>query len=563
MPAQTLPTDRRARASAGPLARRPTLSTEMLLLLVCVYFTLLCNTQFWTALASGRSASWGTAAYLVAAGCALTGLHFLMLAPWLNRWTSRVLLGLLVLLATGANYYAAKFNVYYDPSMLRNILQTDVKEAAELLSPAMLLQILGLSLPALLLVFGVRLERRPPLRAVLRRMVGCGLAFAVLLLCLGSIFKDFSSHMRNDREVRYLITPAALIWSLGAVLGTDVQAAQAPRQPIATDAHLGPSWQAAAKPALLVFVVGETARAQNWGLNPSHTDPAPRDTTPQLAQRGVINFPDMHSCGTNTAVSLPCMFSLQGRRHYDEQAIRRSESLLHVLARAGLRVVWNENQSGCKGVCDRLETLTPSPQAFPKLCEGGQCMDLALLESAKPLVRDHTGNLVLFLHQMGNHGPAYFKRHPPAFRHFTPTCDTEDFARCSPQQIANSYDNALRYTDHVLAQTIDFLAGLQATHDTALIYVSDHGESLGENGIYLHGLPYSIAPKVQTHVPMVMWFSPGFAERRALDLACLQQVAQEKASHDHLFHTVLSLLDVRTQVHEASLDLTARCRPAG
>jgi glucan phosphoethanolaminetransferase (alkaline phosphatase superfamily) len=288
-----------------------------------VYFTLLCNTQFWAALADERSAGWGTWSYLLAAGCALTGLHFLMLAPWLNRWTSRALLGLLgllgllVLLATGANFYAAKFNVYYEPSMLRNILQTDVKEATELLSLGMVLQILGLSLPALLLVFGVRLERRPPLR----RMVGCGLALAVLVLGLGSIFKDFFSHMRNDCEVRY--------------------------------------------------------------------------------------------------------------------------------------------------------------------------------------------------------------------------------------------------TDHVLAQTIDFLTEMQATHDTALIYVSDHGESLGENGIYLHGLPYSIAPKVQTHVPMVMWFSPGFAERRALDLACLQQVAQEKASHDHLFHTVLSLLDVRTQVHEASLDLTARCCPAG
>lgn len=556
---RALPASRWQRVVYRLRSQRPEVSTELALLAVCLYFTLFCNTQFWRDLL--RDWHWGPAmvGYTLAAGCALTALHFLLLAPWMSRWSSKLLLSVLVLVATGANYYSAKFHVYYDPSMLRNMLQTDVKEASELLSVGMLVEMVLLAAPGLLLLNCVRLQRRPLLRTVVRRVVWWVAALLVLVLALGSIFKDFSSHMRNNKEVRYLITPAALGWSLAMVLGTDAKDANAPRQPVATDAYLGPSWKASAKPVVMVVIVGETARARNWGLNRA-TIPTARDTTPQLAQRDVINFAEMRSCGTNTAVSLPCMFSIQGRRNYSEAQINGSESLLHVLQRVGLRVVWNENQSGCKGVCDGLETLRPMREQWPALCAGEHCMDMALLESTKSLMQDANGNLVLFLHQMGNHGPAYFKRHPADFTYFTPTCDTEDLSRCTQEQVANSYDNALRYTDHLVASSIDFLQQLENRYDTALVYVSDHGESLGEKGVYLHGLPYAIAPKEQTHIPMVMWFSKGFAQRQQLDTQCLRQRAQQPADHDHLFHTLLGLLDVRTQALERQLDLSADCR---
>ena len=294
----------------------------------------------------------------------------------------------------------------------------------------------------------------------------------------------------------------------------------------------------------------------------SETTPATaaRASSPELARRAVINFPEVTSCGTNTEVSVPCMFSLQGRRHYDEAAIGSSESLLDTLRHAGLRVVWNDNQSGCKGVCAGVESMRPDPAALPQLCDGERCLDEALLESSRSLLRDAAGNLVLVLHQLGNHGPAYFRRYPDAFRRFTPTCDDEDLSKCSREQIANSYDNALLYTDHVLARSIDLLQELAPRYDTALLYVSDHGESLGENGLYLHGLPYSIAPAEQTRVPMVMWISSGFAARTRLDPACLRTQADRPAAHDNLFHTVLGLLDVRTAVRDDTLDLTATCR---
>ena len=100
----------------------------------------------------------------------------------------------------------------------------------------------------------------------------------------------------------------------------------------------------------------------------------------------------------------------------------------------------------------------------------------------------------------------------------------------------------------------------QDGYDTALIYVSDHGESLGEKGLFLHGMPHAIAPEEQTRVPMVMWFSPGFVSDAGLDLACLRREAAQPASHDNLFPSILGLLQVDTREYQPGLDLFSKCR---
>jgi len=539
---------------------RPEVSTEGLLLGLSLYFTIACNAPFWHALSASRGSDGGAFAYAIAIGVALTALHFLIFAPLLNRLTTKPLLGALTLVAAVASYYASQFGVYFDPSMLLNVVRTDVAEARELLTPGFLLHVAGLAALPLVVLQRVRVRRSRPGRALMMRSLAMVIALIVTAAALGSVSKDFSSQMRNHKELRYLVTPAAPLWSLARVLTRNAQAANLPRQAVGTDARLGASWATAKKPTLFVMVVGETARAANWGLNRTAGQTPVHDTTPELANRAVINFPDVSSCGTNTEVSVPCMFSALGRRNYDEDAIRNSESLLNLLQHAGLRVVWNDNQSGCKGVCTGVETLRPDPALLPELCQGERCLDEALIESSRALLRDGKGNLVLVLHQLGNHGPAYFRRYPDSFRRFTPTCDEEDLSKCTREQVINSYDNALLYTDHVLGRTVDLLKEFEPQYDTAMLYVSDHGESLGENGLYLHGLPYSIAPEEQTRVPMVMWFSQGFAARRQLDLACLRQEADKPATHDQLFSTVLGLLDIDTKLRDDSLDLSTACR---
>jgi lipid A ethanolaminephosphotransferase len=256
------------------------------------------------------------------------------------------------------------------------------------------------------------------------------------------------------------------------------------------------------------------------------------------------------------------MFSRIGRRDYDETRIRGEESLLHVLNHAGFDVQWRDNQSGCKGICAGLPSLNLAKSNDVLLCDGQECLDEILLQGLDTEVASGQGNRVIVLHQMGSHGPAYHRRSPPAFQQFKPTCDTSELRKCTTQQVINSYDNSLLYTDHVLAQTIAFLKSQSERYDTAMIYVSDHGESLGENNLFLHGMPYAIAPKEQTHVPMVMWLSDAYASSRSIDLSCLRSRAGQHASHDDLFHTVLGMLDVQTTVYEPALDVLRTCRTA-
>jgi lipid A ethanolaminephosphotransferase len=305
----------------------------------------------------------------------------------------------------------------------------------------------------------------------------------------------------------------------------------------------------------VVLVVGETARAANWGLGGYA-----RQTTPELARLPVVDFTQTMSCGTSTEVSLPCMFAPVGRRDYDEGRIRGQESLLHVLARAGVAVRWRDNQSGCKGVCEGLPAETVSAIDAPGLCRGDHCFDEVLLADIDDRLAQARGTQLWVLHQLGNHGPAYARRYPASYARFQPACASDDLGRCSRDEIVNAYDNALLYTDHLLATLIGKLQAHAGEVDVAMLYVSDHGESLGEAGLYLHGMPYPIAPSQQTHVPMVMWLGESFAGETGLGHDCLAARAQQRASHDNLFHTLLGLLDVRTSLYDAAWDLGAACR---
>jgi lipid A ethanolaminephosphotransferase len=308
---------------------------------------------------------------------------------------------------------------------------------------------------------------------------------------------------------------------------------------------------------LLVLAIGETVRSASFGLSGYA-----RQTTPELSQLDLLVYPRVQACGTSTEVSLPCMFAPIGRRNYDEKRIRNEESLLHVLKRVGFDVKWIDNQSGCKGVCAGLAQERIRGDADPAFCDGERCLDGILLPRLAAALKASSGDLVVVLHMLGNHGPAYSRRYPPEFRKFMPTCESLELSDCSRAEIVNAYDNAVLYTDHVVASIIRYLE-TQSGRDAGLIYVSDHGESLGESGLYLHGLPYRIAPAVQREVPMLVWLSAGLERGSGLSRDCLQQGETGEVAHDHLFHSVMGLLEEESVVREPSLDLFSRCRGTG
>ena len=561
MQKMSIPTSRRgAPALHGAAPFTVDLTAEQLLAAVSVFWLLSANQLFFTTSLKGFSlAESGTWGFALALAVGVASLQFFLMALVAHRFIVKPLLAVLLIVAASAAYYMQAYGVYFDPSMVRNILRTDVVEAREIVSWRLAMHFLLYAALPLLLLWRVRVVARPFAKAAAIRLAWLLVSFVVTIGAVLAVFQSFASLMRNHKEVRYLITPANIAWSIGSVGAQSLRGAGKPRQAIALDAARRQS-AAGAKPQLLVLVVGETARAANWGLSGYA-----RQTTPLLAQltsQGLINFPKVTSCGTNTEVSVPCMFAPVGRRNYNEADIRGSESLLHVAARTGVAVHWRDNQSGCKGVCDGLPNDSTDKLDLPALCTQGRCLDAALLDGLQARLDSATGTQVLVLHMLGNHGPSYFRRYPTEFAKFLPACQNDDLARCTREEIVNAYDNALLYSDHVLAQLISQLQSRSASVDSAVIFASDHGESLGEKGLFLHGMPYAIAPNEQTQVPMVMWFSSGMQQALGLDTACLRRRAAEPAAHDHLFHTTLGLLNIKTSVYEPSLDLVSGCRTA-
>ena len=539
-------------------AARPAVTTEAMLLAAAIYLTAACNGPLWRGLLAGRPlgapATWG---FAVAVGTACASATFVLLAIVSPRSIVKPLLTLVLLATAVAVHFMGAYGVILDTSMLRNLLHTDFAEARELVGRDILVAVLAYAAVPIALVWWPQLIRSPPRRAIVRRVLAiCG-AWLLVVAALLPVYRDLASLIRNQPHLRNLLTPENYLFALGRALTQDTHRAALSRVPIGEDAHLGAAWKTRTRPVLFVLIVGETARADHFSLNGYA-----RDTTPELARLGVVNFPNVTSCGTATEVSLPCMFSALGRGEYDGDRIRREEGLLNVLARTGLRVVWRDNQSGCKGVCagKGIEFQSVRHVQLPGLCTSDGCLDEVLIKDLEATVASDDRSQVIVMHQLGNHGPAYFSRYPERFRRFVPTCDTPELRHCSREEIVNAYDNALAYTDHVVAETIEFLKARSDRYDTVLLYVSDHGESLGEHGLYLHGMPYSIAPREQTHVPMVVWLSPEFERSTGIDDDCLRGVAANPASHDNLFHSVLGLLDVETSVYRAEQDLFSVCR---
>lgn len=535
--------------------QRLTLDGEILLLLVVVFLLAAVNGPFWSSLLGGRSFSEaGTWRFAISSFVALTALHFFCTGLFATRCSIRPLLSVLVVVSILTSYYMRHYGIVMDPGMVRNMLRTDWHEASELLNPAMF-GYLALSLLPVAAIWRVQLRVRPKRQAWWLRLGSLAAALLIGVVALLLSFQDFGSAMRGNKAIRYQLTPGNLLWSAGRVVAGDARNAVAARDP-AEPAHRV-LLAGMRKPTLLVMVVGETARAANFGLNGYA-----RMNTPELAAREVINFPHTTACGTSTEVSVPCMFSPFGRADYDEERIRNHESLLHLVERAGLKVSWLDNQSGCKGVCNGLDFVDLGQEKIEGLCADGHCMDEILVQALQRTLNSasQASDRMIVLHQLGNHGPAYFRRYPKAFERYAPSCANNDLGTCSKEEIVNAYDNAIAYTDHVLAQTIAYLDTLQDRYDVAMIYVSDHGESLGEHGLFLHGVPYVIAPREQTEVPMVWWLPENSARNLNVDLACLRTQAQQPASHDNLFSSVLGLLDIETPRYRKERDLLAACR---
>ncbi len=452
------------------------------------------------------------------------------------------------------SYFTEEVGAVFDQGMIRNVaeaIQENNKlEAAELLSVSLAMHVLlfGILPSALLLIPRIRYEtvRR---ELFTRLLYACSLALLSALVALPN-FRYLTYFSRENFELRYYATPTFALNCLRKYVTSSCRSARAPFEEIGIDAKQLKSGRAR---TVGILVVGETARADHFSLNGYE-----RNTNPRLGLRSLLNFPNARAGGTSTAISVPYMFSFLGKSQFSTARAARQSNLLDVLTRAGVKVVWIDNNSGNKGVCDRIgyKDLRGGADPASVLFSDGGYFDEALLGEAEQQIESTEGDLLIVLHTMGSHGPAYYRRYPPAFEVFKPCCKASSPQRSPQAEVVNAYDNSILYTDHVLDRLIGMLERRPDGEAAFLFYASDHGESLGENGVYLHGLPEILAPAAQTRIPMLAWLSPRIVADRSLDYPQLQARTAEPSSHDNIPHTMLGLFQVRTSLYRPELDLT-------
>lgn len=516
------------------------------ILLAALIFTLGYNYAFFHNVFERYPAPSNLAFFISLAVLLVSSIAF-FLGLVLNRFTFKPLLMLLFPVAAISSYFMNSYNVIIDSSMIQNSIMTDSREVYDLISLRLLFYVLFLGLLPAYLVYRIPIICKTPIKEVLCRFQFLGVLLVLIVGNMLLMSEQYASFIREQKDLRYYMNPLTIIYSTGKYVESLLRIANAgPRVPIGEDAYITHRGE---KRKLVVLVVGEATRADHWSLNGYE-----RQTNRALSQRNIVNLPQVSSCATSTAFSLPCMFSAIPFADFRLSDAKAHENVLDVLQRVGVNVLWRDNNSDSKGVAKAIAFEDfRSPDVNP-VCDV-ECRDVGMLSGLEDYIASHpTGDIVIVLHQMGNHGPDYYKRYPKKYETYTPVCETNQIENCSREQISNAYDNALVYSDFFLGSVIDFLQPLQTQFSTAMFYMADHGESLGELGLYLHGLPYAIAPQSQTHVAAAMWLGDDLSGKARQEVVLR---AQQELSHDNYFHTVLGLLNVDTKIYEPELDVLA------
>ena len=529
----------------GPTMRNG-ISSALLILAVAVFVAMFSNAAFFANVVGVYGVSAKSAPFIASLFCFITSIFVLILSAVCHRALVKPMLMAFLLLASAIAYFANSYGTVFDYRMIGNVLETNTGEARDLLNISLLLYVLLLGVLPSVVVYFVPL-RRPGWKAeTMSRLKLAGGAAAMIALIQVGFGGNYAALVREHSNVLAKVNPSYALFSAAKLAVRSVPAATPrARVVVGPDAKLPPADHSR---ELVIMVVGETARADHWSLNGYS-----RITNPMLAREDVINFPNFWACGTSTSVSVPCMFSRLAQAGLKGDAGKGEETALKLLARAGVSILWRDNNSDSKGVALRVPYENfRSPDVNP-VCDEVECRDEGMLHGLQQFIDAQKGDILIVLHQMGNHGPAYYKRYPKAFERFTPVCRTNDLGSCTSEEIHNAYDNAILYTDYFLSKVIELLKQNDDRFETAMFYVSDHGESLGEFGVYLHGMPYGIAPAAQKHVPAVAWI--GKHMRHDIKLDGMEERRQRQWSHDNVFSTLLGLFEIETAAYDPNKDL--------
>jgi len=530
--------------------RMRSLSILQFSVILAFYFSVVLNAPLINEL---YQKSHGSIQFLVSAPLILMSLFVIIFYVVAIPYFRKFFFIILTFTSAIACYAIYKYRIFFDYNMVANFMQTNLEEANSYLYFHSVIDIIFLGIIPCVLIAGVKFKPTSYKRYFLSLIGSVFVAILVIGSCYRLFYKDYASVIRNHKYIAKMIVPAHFVQGVRYVYKTYIKT-PLPYQHIGMDAKL--MQKQGEKPTLFIFMLGETARAHNYSYNGYK-----RDTTPFTDPLNLIRVPNMATCGTATAVSVPCMFSRLDRHHYTKEKFLSQDNVLDIIHRAGVKVIWWDNDGGDKNVVDRIGKREFKSSESKTYCDGTTCQDGIFVETLDKKMKameqnKHPQDTLMVMHLIGSHGPTYYQRYPKKFAHFTPTCMRSDIENCTDQEITNAYDNSLYYTDFVMKSLIEKLKKLQNKYQVGLMYMSDHGESLGENGTYLHGTPYSFAPEEQIHVPWMIWMGKDFMLSRQINETQIKKDLSIKThSQDQIFDTLLKLMQVDTKVFNAKLSL--------
>jgi len=510
-----------------------------LIVLVAIFFVIFDNVSFFKNTVKIYSLGSENIAFLFSLAIVLVSFTIFLFSLLSSKYTTKPILIFSLIASSFANYFMNTYHIVIDGSMLQNALQTDLEESLDLFSFEMVAYFIFLGVLPSIFVYKAKVTYGTFKSELISKLKTIFISLAIIIVVLFSFSKYYTSFFREHKPLRFYTNPTYWIYSAGKYVGNTFAGVDGELQTIGLDAVVEKNRDSKRK--IVILVVGEAARADRFSLNGYS-----KETNPLLKNENIVNYKNINSCGTSTAISVPCMFSLSCKDDFNYKKGILVENVVDVLEHTKeIKVLWRDNNSDSKGVALRVDFESFRTSKNNTICDDGECRDEGMLVGLDSYIEKHSKkDILIILHQMGNHGPAYYKRYPKKFEKFTPVCETNQLEECSVEEISNAYDNAILYTDYFLSKTINFLKKYSKENETKMIYISDHGESLGENGLYLHGLPYFMAPSCQTNVAALLW--DGGKRRANIDT---------EYSHDNLFHTLLGLYNVKTIVYDKTKDI--------
>ncbi|MFV0268258.1 MAG: phosphoethanolamine--lipid A transferase EptA [Draconibacterium sp.] len=439
---------------------------------------------------------------------------------YLLRVVGKSLLALFFTISAVALYFINTYSVLIERSMIGNVLNTNYEESSSFFSFTLILYVVFLGIVPGILIFKPQIKYEKFKKFLVR--VSLTLSFLLLL-----IYANSTNWLWIDKNAKTL---GALVMPWSYVVNTaryyHKESKENKKQILLPDATINDN-----EKSVMVLVIGESARSQNFSLYGYE-----KNTNPLLSEIENVHCFSAESSATYTTAGIKAILE-------HKNTSKLYEILPNYLYRTGVEVIWRTTNWGEPTV--RIENYIGKNE-LRELCNGDNCeYDEVLLNGLKEQVLGSDKNKIfIVLHTSTSHGPSYYKKHPPRFTQFTPECENVELADCSREELINSYDNTIVYTDYILATLIEELKQLDG-YNSSMIFVSDHGESLGENNLYMHGLPMSIAPKEQKEIPFIVWTSD-----ESKKLKDIQAVGQH-----HVFHSVLNFLAIDSPVYDSEMDL--------